>query len=121
MLHHNIDALVDAIHYTSASRPIIIGVKPRSFCFWFKTNKASCTDTNFYKAHHALWVLMFVDFQLIFQNMPNPVFLIALVDIQFYSFHIAYLRPPYCIIYFRKSSKPFKIAFYKPEPPTNIT
>jgi hypothetical protein len=53
--------------------------------------------------------------------MPNPVFLIALVDIQFLVFHI-YLRPPYCIIYFREIIKAFKIAFtYKPEPPTNIT
>jgi hypothetical protein len=48
--------------------------------------------------------------------------LIALVDIQFLVFHIAYLRPPYCIIYFREIIKAFKIAFtYKPEPPTNIT
>jgi hypothetical protein len=52
--------------------------------------------------------------------MPNPVFLIALVDIQFLVFmHIYGLR---IVFISGKSSKPFKIAFtYKPEPPTNIT
>jgi hypothetical protein len=86
MLHHNIDALVDAgIHYTSfASRPIIIGVKPRSFCSGLKRGIRLPCDTNFYKAHHALWFCNVCGFSLAnLSKYAKSSVLIALVDIQF--------------------------------------